>query len=136
MTNILNETEEEIKAIIENCRTANEGYFTYFKKYYSELVNADAKLTRKDERIDLLIQGGLKYIRGKDTLKERKQLSKLVEPEDLPLVIIAKRIFNKNFSKEAKQLKELEKPKPQLIPKELDTINGMIKRILTKRGWD
>ena len=105
MSRSLKEVEEEIKPIIEDCKAANDTYFTYLRKYVEELIIADAKL---------------------DNISERKQLRNIIN---------LKKILYKDTLKIERQIKELDEPITYTFPTNLNDIYGTIDRILVKRGW-
>jgi|SRR3989304_8742093 len=102
---MMTSSEETIKSIVMDCKTANQAYLAYLKKYLRELKEKDAK----------------------EDIQSRKA--------DLGFLIIAKKLLQKNTVKEGIQLRELKEPKEYIIPNNLYYIYEDIQQILAKRGW-
>jgi len=102
---MMTSSEEEIKSIVKDCKTANEAYLEYLKKYVYELIISDSKLDMKSRELDITIR------------------------------VFTKKLLRASTIKEGAEYKELYAPKQYEIPTSLYDIYNKIEQILEKRGW-
>src|SRR3989304_538353 len=78
---MMTSSEEEIKSIVKDCKTANEAYLEYLKKYVYELIISDSKLDMKSRELDITIRVFTKKLLRASTIKEGAEYKELYAPK-------------------------------------------------------
>lgn len=96
---------EKIESVLKICRTANDTYFYYLKKYAEEAQFNDKKKRVENEKVDIVF------------------------------TMMLKKLATKSIAKESKRYNELRTPELHAINPNLNDIYNTIEQILARRGW-